>query len=460
MALQTIEPRGILLIALRTTVQFHSRNDHPMNFNLRPKTHPYTLFALLLAFAFSITTHAKIEAPGANELALTETDWPWWRGPNRNGYALDQQVPTRWNEKENVVWKTAIPGRGHSTPTVVGDGVYLLTSDEEKQTQSILGLDRKSGAVRWITQLHEGGWDGRIHQRNTQASPTLASNGDTLFAVLMHGDSVWLSAVGFDGKILWQKAASDFISHWGYSTSPAIYKNLVIVCADHTEGGSLTAFDQKNGQIVWKTKRPQTPNYASPVIYHLNGKDQIILPGCDMIAGYNPENGDMIWSSPVTTQETVGSAITDCTRVFASGGWPKNETACILADGSGELVWRNSIRTYAPSMLVTGGYVYTMTDKGIAYCWDAETGKTMWREKFGGDFSSSLTLVGDLLYTSSEQGKTLIFKANPKEFQVVAENQLGDEIWTSPVICGNRIYIRTAHHKTDGRQEVLYCIGG
>ena len=103
-----------------------------------------------------------------------------------------------------------------------------------------------------------------------------------------------------------------------------------------------------------------------------------------MIGGYDPNTGKLIWSSPVTTQETVGSAITDGTRIFASGGWPKNETACILADGSGELVWRNSIRTYAPSMLVTDGYVYTMTDKGIAYCWDAETGKTMWREKLGG----------------------------------------------------------------------------
>ena len=432
----------------------------PMKLNLIIKSYIPTLFAAFLAVAVCPKAPATIDAPGAEGLNLTETDWPWWRGPNRNGYAIEQQAPTRWSEKENVVWKTAIPGRGHSTPTVVGDGVYLLTSDEDNQTQSILGLDRESGTVRWITQLHEGGWEGRIHQRNTQASPTLASNGDSLFAVLMHKDHVWLSAVSFDGKIRWQKTASNFVSHWGYSTSPAIYKNLVIVCADHHEGGSLTAFDQKTGEIVWITKRPQTPNYASPVIYHLNGKDQIVLPGCDMIAGYHPENGEMIWSSPVTTQETVGSAITDGVRIFASGGWPKNETACILADGSGELVWRNSIRTYAPSMLVTGGYVYTMTDKGIAYCWDAETGKTMWREKFGGDFSSSLTLAGDLLFTSSEQGKTLIFKANPEQFEIVSENQLGDEIWASPVICGDRIYIRTAHHETDGRQEVLYCIGG
>jgi outer membrane protein assembly factor BamB len=111
-------------------------------------------------------------------------------------------------------------------------------------------------------------------------------------------------------------------------------------------------------------------------------------------------------------------------------------------------------------MLVTGGYVYTMTDKGIAYCWDAETGKTMWRKKLGGDFSASLVLVEDHLYTSSEQGKTIIFKASPDAFELVAENQLGNEIWATPVICGDKIYLRVAHHETDGRQEVLYCIGG
>ena len=147
------------------------------------------------------------------------------------------------------------------------------------------------------------------------------------------------------------------------------------------------------------------------------------------------------------------------TRIYASGGWPKNETACILADGSGELVWRNSIRTYAPSMLVTGGYVYTMTDKGIAYCWDAETGKTMWREKLGGDFSASLVLVGDHLYTSSEQGKTIIFKASPDAFELIAENKLGDEIWATPVICDEKIYLRVAHHDDGDRREMLYCIG-
>lgn len=430
------------------------------SFLLRSNLTALLLMAIMQSQAGCQPTEEAAQPPTEAELTFSDTDWPYWRGPNGNGYANVDSAPTNWDENQNIVWKTSIPGRGHSTPTVVGDNIFLLTADEEKQTQSALCFDRNTGAFKWETQIHQGGWQGRIHKRNTQATPTVACDGERIFATLMHDEKIWISAIDLTGEILWQKKASEFVSHWGYSTSPAMYKSLVITSADHKDGGELTGFDRVTGEVVWKTERPKTPNYASPIVFTLNGQDQIVLPGCEMIGGYDPNDGKLIWSSPVTTQETVGSAITDGTRIFASGGWPKNETVCILADGSGELVWRNSIRTYAPSMLVTGGYVYTMTDKGIAYCWDAETGKTMWRKKLGGDFSASLVLVEDHLYTSSEQGKTIIFKASPDAFELVAENQLGNEIWATPVICGDKIYLRVAHHETDGRQEVLYCIGG
>ncbi|MDA0346978.1 MAG: PQQ-binding-like beta-propeller repeat protein [Verrucomicrobia bacterium] len=430
------------------------------NFSL-VRTKQLAGFLSLIFFAWYPTSlRAIIDSPGAKELGISENDWPWWRGPNRNGHAQNQRIPTEWDETKNIIWKTPIPGRGHSTPTVVGESVFLLTSDEANKTQSAMCLNRSTGALQWITQLHQGGWLGRIHDRNSQATPTIACDGKRIFATFMYNEQIWLSALNINGEILWQKKASEFSSHWGYSTSPAIYNNLVIVSADHKNGGELTGFDQETGKVVWKTSRPQIPNYASPVIFSINGQDQLILPGCEILASYNPSDGKLNWSSPVTTQETVGSAVTDGQRIYASGGWPKTETACVSGDGTGELIWRNSIKVYAPSMLVTKGHLYTMTDNGFAYCWNTETGKMMWRNKFGGNFSASLVLVGDQLFASSEQGKTVIFKANPEAFEIVAENQLGDEIWATPVICGDRIYLRVAHHEADGRQEVLYCIGG
>ena len=403
---------------------------------------------------------AKLDSPGTAELKLGENDWPWWRGPFRNGHAIEQSVPLHWGPDQNIVWKTSLPGQGHGSPTVVGDRIFLACADEDRRTQSIICLSRKDGRLLWKTQVHRGGWEGRIHARNTQASPTIACDGERVFIPLMHKEQIWLTALDLDGERVWQKRLSSFDSHWGYSSSPLIYENLVIVVADHHGGGRLAAFNRADGKQVWQVERPKMPNYASPVVYTLAGKDQLILPGCDMIAGYHPRSGRLLWSSPgISTVETIGTAVADGNRVYASGGYPKSETACVKADGSGELVWRNSTKVYAPSLLANRGYLYSMTDNGIAWCWDAATGQRMWREKEGGNFNASPTLVGERIYIPSEEGKTLVFSATPSGFELLAENQLGEEVWASPTICGNRIYLRVVHREGSQRREVLYCIG-
>lgn len=420
----------------------------------------HKLYLAILTLALSsISAFASLDAPGTASYPLSNSDWPWWRGPNRDGHATEQTVPIEWSEDRNIAWKAPIPGRGHGSPSIVGDNVFIATADEIQQTQSVICFDRSSGARKWMTQIHESGWEGRIHKRNTQASTTVACDGERVFVAFMYDQAIWLSALSLDGTILWQTQASDFVSHWGYSTSPVLYDDLIIVASDHKGGGNLTAFDRKTGSKVWNVERPAIPNYASPIIYHLNGQDQLILPGCEMMASYDPQTGKELWSVPATTQETVGSAVADGNRVYASGGYPKNETVCVLADGSSEVLWTSPIRVYAPSMLAVDGYLYTMADTGLAHCWNASNGDLMWREKVGGDFSASPTLVGERLYVTSEEGTTIVFKANPERFELLAKNQLGDETWSSPVICGNRIYLRVARNEGEQRQEFLYCIG-
>jgi len=416
---------------------------------------PLSLFLFLPLYA------APINAPGVESYKVTQDDWPWWRGPQRDGHAYDQEAPTEWSETKNIAWKSAILGRGHGSPIVVGNRIFLATADETAKTQSVIAYNRSNGKSLWSTQVHQEGWQGRIHKRNTQASSTLASDGEHLFSVFMHDAAIWLSALSFDGELLWQVKASDFVSHWGYSTSPVLYDNLIIVASDHKGGGNLTAFDRVSGEQRWNVKRPAIPNYASPVIYSIDGRDQLVLPGCEMMASYDPATGEELWSTEATTQETVGSAVVHKNLVFASGGYPKNETAAVVADGSGEILWTSPIRVYAPSMLTHDGYLYTVADTGLAHCWNAETGDLEWREKIKGDFSSSLVRVGNLLYASSEQGTTYVFKASPEKFELVAENQLGSEIWSTPAICGDRIYLRVAHGdtETESREEFLYAIG-
>ena len=414
------------------------------------------LFSLLLGIGSLSISSAN--TPGIEGIKIGKDDWPWWRGTNRNGHANAQEVPIKWSENQNIVWRAEIPGRGHASPVVIGERIFIATADEDSQTQHIICLDKATGQTRWSAQIHQGGWKGRIHDRNTQASSTVASDGKSVFATFMHDSHIWLTSLNLKGEIQWQKKASDFVSHWGYSTSPAIYKGFVIVGSDHKEGGNLTAFDRRTGELVWNVERPAIPNYASPVIYNLNGRDQLVLPGCDLMASYDPATGQEIWSIPATTRETVGSAVTDGKHVFASGGFPKNETSCITADGSNTIVWRSPIRVYAPSMIIVDGYLYAMTDKGLAHCWNASTGDLMWREKVGGEFSASPTLVNGNLFVPSEQGKMIVFKANPEKFELLAENQLGDESWSSLAISKDRLYLRVAHIEDECRSEALYCI--
>ncbi|MGE3809202.1 MAG: PQQ-binding-like beta-propeller repeat protein, partial [Gemmataceae bacterium] len=190
---------------------------------------------------------------GDDGLRIGPDDWPWWRGPNRNAVARVQKVPTTWSETKNIVWKAAVPGRGHGSPIVVGSRVFLESADEQKQTQFVLCYDRATGKQLWQKQLHAGGFDGRFHKKNTRASSTLACDGERVFAPFYNAGALWLTALDLEGKQLWQKKLGNFVSHWGYSASPCLYQSLVIVAGDHKGegGGYLVALDRQSGAEKW-----------------------------------------------------------------------------------------------------------------------------------------------------------------------------------------------------------------
>jgi hypothetical protein len=152
--------------------------------------------------------------------------------------------------------------------------------------------------------------------------------------------------------------------------------------------------------------------------------------------------------------------VTDGTHVFTSGGYPKSHVSAVRADGSAKVAWENGTRVYVPSMVVHGKHLYGVQDAGIATCWECATGKQVWTGRLGGTFSSSPVLVAERIFATNEAGKTFIFKATPDGLQVEAENQLGDDVYSTPTICGSRIYTRVAFVGTDKkRQEWLYCLG-
>ena len=400
------------------------------------------------AFGQQVDDHIDVDA----------ADWPWWRGPERNGVAYPaQDPPTEWSATQNVAWKSPIPGRGHSSPTVVGPHVYLATADDEAGTQSVLCFDRATGKQLWQTEVHRGGLM-RKNEKSTAASSTVACDGERVFISFANSDAVYVTALSVAGQQLWQTKIADYKIHQGYGASPALYQSLVLAAADSHAGGVVVALDRQSGSIVWKHDRPKEPNYTSPIILNVAGRDQLFMTGCNLFSSFDPLSGKSLWEVKGATTECVTSTVTDGQRVFCSGGYPKNHLAAVLADGSGKFVWETRDRVYVPSLLARDGHLFGVLDAGVAACWKSDTGDERWKKRLGGEFSASPVLVGDTIYATNENGETFVYRADPEKFEQIAVNKLGDEALASPTICGSRIYLRVVEQVDGKRQEVLYCL--
>lgn len=400
-------------------------------------------------------------APAA---AISPQDWAAWRGPNGNGSAAaGERPPLTWSTTQNVVWKVPVPGRGHSSPTVVGDRIFLTTADEQAQTQSVLCFRRSDGKPLWSREVSRGGFPA-THPKNTHASCTVACDGERLFATFHHHQKLTLTALSLDGEVLWERVVGAYHPQryeYGYAASPLLYENLVIVVGDVEtgNGGFLTAYERVGGKRVWSEPRPKNYSFSSPIVGRVAGQDQLLLSGADAVAAYNPKTGKLLWTVPGTTAATCGTLVWAGDLVFASGGYPKAETICVRGDGSKQVVWKNGEKCYEQSILVHDGHVYAVNDNGIAFCWRASDGQEQWKSRLGGPISASPMLVGDRIYQSNEAGTTFVFRADPRRFELLATNQLETEAFATPTFCGNRVYARVASGSGPQRQEHLYCLG-
>lgn len=388
-------------------------------------------------------------------------DWPGWRGPTRDGQAAaGQDVPVKWSETENVVWRVAIPGKGHASPTISGDRIFLATSDTAGEgNQRVLALDRATGKTVWDTVVHRGKVTTTPERNASPASSTVTADGDQLFINFYNDDAIHTSALDRSGKVLWQQRISNFVTVRGYGGSPVVHGSVVLVTADHKEGGKLAGLDRRTGKIVWQHDRPKNQNYSSPALFTLNGRAQMFVAGCNLVSSFDPATGEKIWEHPGSTETTVTTPITDGRRIFITGGFPKNHVAAIDANGSGEVVWSTNTGIYVPSLLYRESHVYGVVDAGRAICWKADTGEELWREKVDRDFLASPVMLGNRIYATSVAGVTSVFEATPQKFTLLAQNRLGNDAVASPAIVGNRIYLRHATKSEESRQEYLWCIG-
>ena len=405
---------------------------------------------------------------------LLSENWPNWRGPSGDGVSMEKGIPTTWSTSENIVWKVEIPGNGHSSPIVWGNKVFLTSSLHEKNKRILLCLDRHSGQTIWKRDVVHSPPE-TIHRLNSRASGTPATDGRQIYTAFMRaeGDRVIAPNVGSErlitpGKIIvaaydldgvqkWKTNVGDFISAHGFNTCPVLFEDLVIINGDHDGDAYLVALDRLSGKERWRTRREnKTRSYVTPIIREIDGRTQMILSGSLCVASYDPRNGKRHWIIDGPTEQFVASMVYDGTYVFATGGYPERHTLAIRPDGKGNvtnthIAWRTTRgAAYVPSPIIAGRYLLMVADSGVASCFDAKTGKRHWMERLPGGHSPSTVSADGLVYFTSDRGVTTIVRPG-KMFNVIARNELGEQISASPAISQGYIFLRTHQH--------LYCIG-
>jgi outer membrane protein assembly factor BamB len=405
----------------------------------------------------ALTLKAAGPVPG-DQLVASAKDWPWWRGPNHDGHSRDTAVATTWSAVENITWRTAVPGRGHSSPIVCGEKIFLTSADEDAKEQLVLCFDRETGTQLWQTVVHKGNFM-RSHGKNSFASATPACDGELVFLAFINDGQLWVTAINFVGEIVWQKPAGKFKAEHGYGSSPVLYKSSIIVNGDNAHASFIAALDRGTGEILWRTPRERPGrhgSYSTPVVANLAGKSQLLLTGHQRMSSYDPNTGSLLWYCTGPAEVTACTVAVGDNLVFASGGYPEKQLLAIRADGEGDvtgshIVWKKTKGvTYVPSPLFDGSLLYVVNDQGIATCYQARDGEKLWQKRLKGDFSASPVLVGDKLFATNERGVTFVLRAGP-EYEVLAKNDLGSGGFASPVVCGNRLLLRTA--------DSLVCIG-
>ena len=402
---------------------------------------------------------------GHSNTAIAQSDsnyqWGTWRGANNNGVVEGQTVVTNWSKTENVLWSVEVPGRGHSTPIIVADRIFLTTADAKAKTQSVLCYDRNGGKQLWNTVVNEGNFNPRIHQKNTHASPTVACDGKHVFAMFNNDGQNQLAALDMDGKVLWQRHIAKYKTQYpfGSGSSPILHNGMLYIPNEANSECAIIVIDPATGDEVRRINRGgKFSSYSTPVVATVAGKEQLLISGGQKVNGYDPESGDELWSIPTKWQVSCGTMVWDGDMVFASGGFPAQQTLAINAK-TGKLVWDKPVKFYEQSMVVHDGRLYGLSDRGVVYCWNAQTGDQLFKQRFEAPVSASPIVVDGHVFFTSEKGNTLVIKAGTDDYVEVAKNKLGSSAFASFAVTDNKIYARVGVKGGDGLQEYLYCLG-
>ncbi len=414
----------------------------------------------------------------AANVVLAE-NWPCWRGPRGDGSSHEVGLPVEWDAStgKNIVWKTELPGKGHSSPIVWQDRAFVTTCLAGEQQRLLMCLDTATGNELWRREVLRAPLE-TLHKLNSFASGTPATDGELIFVAFLKVDgetfvtapnvggqarditpgTIVLSAVDFNGEIRWQVEVGDFVSAHGFCSCPVLYGDLVILNGDHDGSSYLVAFNKSTGKEVWRTARQHgVRSYVTPIIRTIEGREQLVLAGSKHVAGFDVHDGKLLWNVEGPTEQFVASMVFDGERVILAAGFPTHHVMAIRPTGSGNVTdthvaWHvdKYVRCYVPSPILIGERLFVADDRGTASCFDSANGERVWQDRLAGAFNASLVANAHLVYFLARDGVTKVIEPE-KGFSVLAENSLHEQCDASPAISNGCFYVRGEHH--------LFCIG-
>jgi outer membrane protein assembly factor BamB len=393
-----------------------------------------------------------------SSLSLTQAqNWPNWRGSNGDGTSIETNLPTEWDSIKNVIWKTPVPGIGHSSPIIWEDKLFITSALPETNEKLLLCYDCKSGHLVWQKTVLKSAFENK-HNHNSYASGTPATDGSLIYLSFLDGEDVIVAAYDFTGKQVWLQRPGKFSSPHGYSCSPALFEDKVFINGSSQGDPFVAALSKTDGRTIWKVSHQnETHSFSTPIFREMAGKIQMIFLGNQEVASYNPDDGSKYWfvngpsidfcASPVYNEKSG--------LVLISSAWPQRFLLAIKPDGSGDVteshvVWRSSEGAYyVPSPVCTDDYLFTTMTNGRVHCFEIATGKILWVEDLGRQYSSAVIANG-LVYMPNDDGVITVIKPGPT-FEAISRNAIGERMNASPALSKGKIYLRGYKH--------LFCIG-
>jgi outer membrane protein assembly factor BamB len=381
-------------------------------------------------------------------------DWREFRGPTGQGLYPGKNLPIAWSTTKNVVWTTPIPGHGWSSPIVLDGKIYLTSAApiEGTKEQSLIALclDANKGDILWKHEVFRQDAKARqIHEKNSHASPTPLTDGKRIYVHFGHQGT---AALDLDGKVIWRSTEHKYNPVHGNGGSPILAGDKLVYSCDGGDKQFVVALNTSDGKTAWKTPRKTTGvkkfAFSTPLLIDVKGQPQIISPAANCIVAYDPTNGNEIWRASYDGYSVIPRPVYGHGMIFLSSGYDRPSALAIRVDGTGDVTKTHIAWTlpkgapHTPSMLLVGDELYMVSDRGIATCVDAKTGKVHWSERVGENYSASPFYADGKVYFQSEEGLTTVVQAGTT-FKQLATSDLKERTFASYAVADGAIYLRT-----------------